>query len=63
MAVAQYRNGTFAISTSRTYRTHLKSYLDFCKILNISPVHISEQNIARYIAHLADRLSFSSIKQ
>lgn len=38
-------------------------YLHFCSCLNISPVPISPSNLGRYIAFLANKLCFSSIRQ
>lgn len=37
--------------------------MSFCNSLNIQPVPVSHVNIARYVAYLAHRLSFNSIRQ
>ena len=41
----------------------MRAYLTFCRALNITPVPLSQNNLARYIAHLATKLSYCSIKQ
>lgn len=61
--VALFRSQAFACTTARTYNTHLRAYLAFCNSININPVPISHVNIARYVAYLASRLSYSSIRQ
>ncbi len=61
--MALFRSQAFARTTSRTYSTHLRAYVAFCNLLRINPVPISHLNIARYVAYLASRLSYSSIRQ
>ena len=53
----------FAESTRKTYQSQQSLYLQFCKSLCISPVPISLVNLGRYIAFLASRLCYSSIRQ
>ena len=57
------RSQTFAESTARTYRSQQLMYLQFCNGLDIMPVPISQANLGRYIAFLASRLCFSSVRQ
>ena len=54
---------TFAENTKKTYSTHLRKYLEFCAFMSLSPVPISQQNLACYIAHLSEQLKFKSVKQ
>ena len=61
--VTLLRSQTFAESTSRTYRSQLLIYLQFCSAMDIEPVPISLANLGRYIAFLASRLCFSSVRQ
>ena len=61
--VALFRSQAFASSTARTYNTHLRAYLSFCNLVNINPVPITHVHIARYVAYLASRLSYNSIRQ
>ena len=61
--MAHYRTHTFATSTARTYKTHLKAYTAFCNLLHIPPLPISQLNLARYIAYLSSRLCYASVKQ
>ena len=60
-AVAQYRSLTFATSTQQSYRSHLKAYMDYCEMTNQSPLPLTSQNLCRYVAYLATKLSYSSI--
>ena len=62
-AVSLFRSRTFAESTTRTYRSQQLVYLQFCASLGIMPVPISQANLGRYIAFLASRLCFSSVRQ
>lgn len=61
--VADLRAQAFARTTAKTYSTHLKTYLHFCNLVNISPIPISQLNLARYIAYLTSRLTYTSLKQ
>lgn len=54
---------TFAESTRRTYNSQMMLYLQFCGSLNFAPVPISQDNLGRYIAFLANRLCYSSVRQ
>ena len=61
--MAVLRAATFAQSTKQTYVTHLRKYLVFCQKTLIKPVPISQQDLACYIAYLAEHLCFNSVKQ
>lgn len=59
--VSYFRQHTYAESTKKTYNKYLKSYLDFCDKFSIAPVPLSPMNLARYVAHLSDRLCYNSL--
>lgn len=61
--LAVYRSSTFADNTAKTYRTHLKSYLDFCSKMAIPPVPVTERSVALFATYLARRLKPSSTRQ
>lgn len=61
--MAFYTSNAFAQNTKRTYRTHKKSYLEFCRRMGYAPVPASSATICRYAAHLAKSLKFNSINQ
>ena len=61
--VALYRSATFSDNTKRTYKSQLKSYLDFCAKVDESPVPVSEETLCAYAAYLSDRLKPNSICQ
>lgn len=63
LAVSRYRAASLSAGSKATYKTHLKSYLDFCQRLQILPVPATGDNLARYAAFLAEKLAFSSIQQ
>jgi hypothetical protein len=60
--VANFRANAFAESTRRTYKQYLSTYFQFCGVLTIPVVPISPKNLGRYIAYLAGRLAFRSIR-
>lgn len=41
----------------------MRTYMAFCNLMHIAPAPISQAKLARYIAYLASRLSYNSIKQ
>ena len=61
--MAQYRAATFAISTQRSYKCHLRSYIQVCEMMNMPPVPASQEFIAQYSAFLAHQLKPASVKQ
>lgn len=63
MAVNRYRAASLSAGSKATYRTHLKTYVEFCQKLRILTVPISDDDLARYAAFLAEKLAFSSIQQ
>lgn len=58
-----YRSNTFAQSTVKTYSAQKQAFFDFCSMLNIQPIPLSQDDLGRYIAYLSRRLVFSSIRQ
>lgn len=59
--VARYRQMALAVSTKKSYSSYLKSYMSFCIKMNYCPVPIDQNNLLRYTAYLAQRLSPQSI--
>lgn len=62
-AVQYYRGHALAPSTKRAYMTHLKTYLEFCKIMGCQPLSVNNATLCRYAAYLSNRLKFNSIKK
>ena len=58
-----YRRLCFTDSTKQTYNTHRTAYLTFCESFCYQPIPVTEMVLCRYVAHLADRLCYNSIKQ
>uniref|UniRef100_A0A7M5TZP9 Uncharacterized protein n=1 Tax=Clytia hemisphaerica TaxID=252671 RepID=A0A7M5TZP9_9CNID len=48
-----YRQATLAPNTHKAYRTHRKTYLRFCSMLDISPAPVSTVHLCLYAAYLA----------
>ena len=61
--VAVYRSATFAENTRRTYKSQLKSYLQFCAKIEECPVPVNVHTLCAYAAYLSDRLKPSSVRQ
>ena len=61
--VTHFRSRAFAPTTNRTYTTHVRAYMVFCNMIGVNPVPVSQANLARYAAHLATKLSYTSIRQ
>lgn len=61
--VAGYKAATFSENTKRTYASHLKSYMEFCKTLNCIPVPAEEENVCMYAAYLSRRIKYNSLRQ
>ena len=61
--VRMYAQASLSPSTKAAYRTHLRSYLDFCNIYGYNPVPASPWVVCQYMAHLAQRLKYKSVKQ
>ena len=51
--MVSYRQSAFAENTKKSYRTHLKCYLDFCERTGLAPLPLSSHNVCRYAAFLA----------
>ena len=62
-SVAWYQSQAWAPTTLRTYRVQFKAYLTFCERFSLNPVPISPRQLCWYIAYLARRLSYGSIRQ
>ena len=62
-SVDDYRAACFAESTKASYRSHKRAYLDFCVRLGCPPVPVTQDNLCRYAAYLADvkKLAAASI--
>ncbi|VDI59236.1 Hypothetical predicted protein [Mytilus galloprovincialis] len=59
--VLDFRCHAYAESTKKTYMTYLKSFVAFCNLIGIPVVPLSQENLARYIAHLSRRLKYNSL--
>ena len=61
--VLQCKEDAFAVNTRKTYSTHKKAYLSFCKLIQVSPFPASSKNIARYAVYLSKTKKYSTVKQ
>lgn len=61
--VKRLRSLAYAQSTKATYKSQLKSYLDFCYKMNYVAVPATSETLCRYSAHLSARLKPESITQ
>jgi hypothetical protein len=63
-SVCRLKSKGWAKSTSGTYRTHLKTYLEFCGKYDLEPVPCTAKTVELYIAFLVDvkKFAFSSIR-
>ena len=61
--VRGYQERAFSHNTVKAYKVHRKSYLTFCLRLGERPVPASPLLLCRYVAFLAKRLKFSSVRQ
>ena len=61
--ISRYRSLTFADTTKRSYTTHLTAYLKFCSSLGQEAEPTDPLLTMRFIAHLAQRLKFTSLSQ
>jgi hypothetical protein len=61
--VLDFKAQAFSVNTKKTYNSQLRLYVEFCKEANIAPVPISQRDLLCYLAYLANKLSFNSIKQ
>ena len=58
-----YFQSGLATSTRRTYQSAQTRFRDFCRASHSLPVPTSEQQLCRYVAHLAgDNLSYTTVK-
>ena len=56
-----YKKSAYAESTKKTYRSQLKSYFKFCVEFARYPIPVDQSTLLAYVAHLAGRISPSSI--
>ena len=56
-------NNTYADSTKACYRTHLKSYSAFCRVIGVPMIPAQPQYVSLYCVLLARSLQYNSIKQ
>ncbi|CAC5391831.1 unnamed protein product [Mytilus coruscus] len=63
-SVVRLKSKGWSSSTSGTYRTHLKTYLEFCENYDLKPVPCTTKTVELYIAFLVDvkNFAFSSIR-
>lgn len=61
--VLGYNKAAYAPATRRAYATHRRAYLNFCRKVGAKPAPASTATLARYVAYLARRLKFSSVRQ
>ena len=48
-----YRQATYSENTKRSYRTHRKTYLQFCELLSTPPAPATTSFLCLYVAYLA----------
>jgi len=63
VSIRKYLAASLSESTKRVYRCQLRSYLSFCNNYGYQPAPASATTVMRYVAHLAQRLSYRSIRQ
>jgi hypothetical protein len=56
-----YKKSAYAEGTKKTYRSQLKSYFKFCVEFACCPIPVEQPTLLAYVAHLAGRISPSSI--
>ena len=61
--VIQYRQHSFAQNTKSTYRTHRRTYLEFCRKLNVPIAPLNTDLLCMYAAYLARFLKPTSVCQ
>ena len=61
--VKQYFSLTFAESTKKAYKVHLKAYMTFCQSIQVCPVPASSDTLVKYAAFLARSLKYTSVRQ
>lgn len=58
-----YQARSYAVTTSRTYAAQQRAYLSFCHQYAYTPLPATGDQLCMYVAFLARRLQYSSIKQ
>ena len=59
----ELKGKALAVSTQKSYATYRRSYVEFCNLAGYEPVPANAQMICEYIAFLAQRLMYSSIRK
>ena len=62
VAAITFMLNSVAPSTSRQYSSHLKQYVDFCQLRNLTAFPLHQQNLVLFAAHLDKSLSHSGIQ-
>ena len=64
ITVGRLKTKGWAESTSGTYRTHLKTYVQFCEEYEFKAVPCDEKTVEFYVAYLVDKkhFAYSSIR-
>ena len=60
--MAHYRANALAPSTTKSYSSQIKKYVNFCKMVGTAPVPAHPTTLARYIAYLARTLKYQSVR-
>jgi hypothetical protein len=58
-----YQSICWAGNTKRSYASHRRAYLTFCRQAHLTPIPASTRTLCLYAAYLARRLKYTSIKQ
>jgi hypothetical protein len=56
-----YKRSAFSLATQKTYKSQLRSFLQFCLEFECVPVPVSQETLICYVAYLARRLLPTSI--
>ena len=62
VAAMTFMLNSVAPSTSQQYSSHLKQYVDFCQLRNLTAFPLYQQNLVLFAAQLAKSLSHSGIQ-
>ena len=63
LEVNAFRECAWSNNTKRTYSVHRRTYIKFCLLLQTPPCPVEQKTICLFIAWLARRLKYNSIKQ
>ena len=62
-AAGDLKSRALAVSTQKSYASYRRSYMKFCQLAGYKAVPVDSQQICEYIAYLAARLSYASIRK